>query len=223
MYSKDRDRGGYYMVEKKLKSKVNSKTKEKRKRKKKIIKKEFENEFLIFAFLLSTVSILATALKSYTFPLFGCNISFSVFILPCILFTSNYITKKFGFNYSFKATIISTLIVIAFIILIEDLIGKKLDFIEIGSQSISYFVSIFVNSAIYYYIISNMEIKRNGILVYFCYIFSMFINHIIYMLFTMNMIVTDSFWQIYFTSVIIEAVISIALVAYDTKIKRGIE
>lgn len=210
-------------MEKKLKSKVNSKTKEKRKSKKKLTKKEVENEFLMFAFLLSTISILATALKSYTFPLLGCNISFSVFILPCILFTSNYITKKFGFNYSFKATIIATLVIIAFIILIEDLIGKQLDFVEIGSQSISYFISIFINSAIYYYIISNMEIKRNGILVYFSYIFSMFINHMIYMLFTMNMIVTDTFWQIYFTSVMIEAVISIALVIYDEKIKRGIE
>ena len=50
----------------------------------------------------------------------------------------------------------------------------------------------------------------------------MFINHIIYMLFTYNMIVTDSFWGVYFISVIIESVISIGLVWYDTKIKRGI-
>ena len=67
-----------------------------------------------------------------------------------------------------------------------------------------------------------MEIKREGILIYFSYIFSMFINHIIYMLFTYNMIVTDSFWGVYFISVIIESVISIGLVWYDTKIKRGI-
>lgn len=206
----------------KKKTKVNSKTKEKRKRKKKITEKEIENEFLLFSFLLATISILATSLKSYTFPLFGLNITFSIFVLPCILFTSNYINKKFGFKNSLKAIIISTLIIIAFIILIEDLIGKKLDFIEIGSQSISYFISLFVNSAIYYYVISNMEIKREGILVYFCYIFSMFINHIIYMLFRYNMVVTDTFWGVYFISVIIEAVISIGLVWYDTKIKRGI-
>ena len=202
--------------------KKKTKIKEKRKINKKITEKEIENEFLLFSFLLATISILATSLKSYTFPLFGLNITFSIFVLPCILFTSNYINKKFGFKNSLKAIIISTLIIIAFIILIEDLIGKKLDFIEIGSQSISYFISLFVNSAIYYYVISNMEIKREGILVYFCYIFSMFINHIIYMLFRYNMVVTDTFWGVYFISVIIEAVISIGLVWYDTKIKRGI-
>ena len=63
----------------KKKTKVNSKIKEKRKRKKKITEKEIENEFLLFAFLLATISILATSLKSYTFPLFGLNITFSVF------------------------------------------------------------------------------------------------------------------------------------------------
>ncbi len=205
-----------------MENKDKSKKKKKVVRKKKDITKEIDNEFFLFTFLLATISILATALKSYTFNLFGCNITFAVFILPCIVFTSNYITKKLGFKYSLKSTIISTLIIIAFIILIEDLIGKRLDFIEIGSQAISYFVSLFVNSAIYYYIISNMEIKKEGILVYFSYIFSMIINHIIYMLFTLNMIVTDMFWQVYFISVMIEAVISIFLVIYDTKIKRGI-
>ncbi len=197
--------------------------KRKKSKKSKNINKEIDNEFFLFTFLLATISILATTLNDYNFNIFGCSITFSVFVLPFIIFISNYITKKLGFKYSFKSIIISTLIIIAFIILIEDLTGKQLNFIEIGSSSISYFVSLFVNSAIYYYIISNMEIKKEGILIYFSYIFSMIINHIIYMLFILNMIVTDLFWKIYFISVIIEAVISIFLVIYDTKIKRGIE
>lgn len=190
----------------------------KKNRKNKI--KEIENESLLLSFLLATIAILFTVLKSYTFKILNLDITFSVFVLPFILYTSNYITKKYGFKHSFRATIISTLIVIAYIVLMEDLIGKRLDFIEIGSHTVSYFTSIFVNSSVYYYIISNIEIKKESILTYFSYIFSMFINHIIYMLFLSNM--TDRFWKIYFISVMIECIITLPLIWYDTKIKRGL-
>ena len=79
-----------------------------KKKKKKITDKEIENEFLLYAFLLSSISLVGVSLKYYTFPLLGFNITYSVFVLPIILFISNYITKKFSFKYSLKAIIIST-------------------------------------------------------------------------------------------------------------------
>ncbi len=205
---------------KKTKTKITTK---KRTRKKKLSKKEINNEFLLIAFLLATTSILATALNSYHFPFMGFNISFAVILLPVIIFVSNYITKKFGFKDSFKSIIISSLIIVAFIILIDDIVGKQIDLLQLFGQVLGYFVSMFLNLFIYYYVISNMEIKKEAVLIYFSYIFSMLTNHIIYMLFTRNMIVTTDFWNIYFISIIIEAIISIVLVYFDSKIKRGIE
>ena len=203
--------------------KVSETKKVKKTRKKKLTKKQIASEYLLFAFLLSTVSVLATSLNNYTFPIFGMRITFSIIVFPIIIFVSNYITKKFGFIDSLKSIIISTLIIVAFIILIDDLVGCQVNILELLGQIIGYSVSLVINLSIYYYIISNMEIKKENILIYISYIFTMIINHLLYMLFMSNMTTTDLFWKSFITSIVIESVIGIVLVYFDSKIKRGIE
>ena len=190
--------------------------------KKKIKKKEtIQNDSLIFIMLLATISTLAVALKDYTFSMIGINITFSIFIIPFILFTSNYITKKYGFKETLYGILISSLIIVTFLVLIKDLTNQRVIVLELLGYFFSYFISMFINLSIYYYIILNF--KSNVILIYLNYVFSLIINHLMYLIFLHNMIMTDNFWKSYFVSIIIEMVISIGLVFIDNKIKQGIE
>lgn len=190
--------------------------------KKKTKKKEIiQNDSFIFIMLLATISTLAVALKDYTFSMIGINITFSIFIIPFILFTSNYITKKYGFKETLYGILISSLIIVTFLVLIKDLTNQRVIVLELLGYFFSYFISMFINLSIYYYIILNF--KSNVILIYLNYVFSLIINHLMYLIFLHNMIMTDNFWKSYFVSIIIEIVISIGLVFIDSKIKRGIE
>lgn len=190
--------------------------------KKKTKKKEIiQNDSFIFIMLLATISTLAVALKDYTFSMIGINITFSIFIIPFILFTSNYITKKYGFKETLYGILISSLIIVTFLVLIKDLTNQRVIVLELLGYFFSYFISMFINLSIYYYIILNF--KSNVILIYLNYVFSLIINHLMYLIFLHNMIMTDNFWKSYFVSIIIEMVISIGLVFIDNKIKRGIE
>ncbi len=190
--------------------------------KKKTKKKEtIQNDSFIFIMLLATISTLAVALKDYTFSMIGINITFSIFIIPFILFTSNYITKKYGFKETLYGILISSLIIVTFLVLIKDLTNQRVIVLELLGYFFSYFISMFINLSIYYYIILNF--KSNVILIYLNYVFSLIINHLMYLIFLHNMIMTDNFWKSYFVSIIIEMVISIGLVFIDSKIKRGTE
>ena len=166
--------------------------------KKKTKKKEtIQNDSFIFIMLLATISTLAVALKDYTFSMIGINITFSIFIIPFILFTSNYITKKYGFKETLYGILISSLIIVTFLVLIKDLTNQRVIVLELLGYFFSYFISMFINLSIYYYIILNF--KSNVILIYLNYVFSLIINHLMYLIFLHNMIMTDNFWKSYFS------------------------
>lgn len=195
-------------------------TKKKKTVKKNKNKKDY-NDSWMFAMLLSVTCLLATSLKSYTFSLFSIKVTFAVFVVPIIIFISNYITKKYGFKDSLKAILISALMMTAFLILIEDLTNRKLVFMEIIGPFITYFISLFINLAIYYYTLTNMNSHK--IMTFINYLFTIVINYLLYLLFFYNMVMSSKFWYEYFLSVVISAVMSIVLIYLDSKIKRGIE
>ena len=184
------------------------------------IEKEVNTDLLWFTFILSIIAVIFTAVRPYTFAISNYDVSFSIFIFPFTILMSNYITKKIGYKNSFIAILISSLIVLLFLILTDDIIGKQIDYVLVLSQSISFFVSLFVNLAVYYYILINLEKEKSIILIYFSYLFSILINFIIYMFFMIS--ISDYFWELYFTSIIIQAIISVILVMFDIRIERGI-
>lgn len=184
-------------------------------------KKNIKNDSFILAMLLSTVSILAVALKDYSFHLGDLQITFAVFAIPIILFISNYITKKYGFKTSLQAILVSSLIIVAFIILIKDLVNQRIILLEVVGHFVSYFVSLFINLSIYYYILINF--RENQFLIYFDYMFSIVIHHMLYLLFLYRMVITDHFWNHYFGMIAIEGICAIVLVMIDKKIERGIK
>ena len=193
-------------------------------RKKHRTKKEIEtvvnNDFMLFTVLLSTIAIVLTAIRPYTFAFMKADISFSVFLFPPALFMSNYITKKIGYKNSFLAILISSLIVVLFSIVTYDFVGKKIDYLLVLSHSVSYFVSMFVNLTVYYYIIINLEKDKSFILIFFSYLFAVLINFIIYMFFMIS--INEYFWDAYCISIIIQTIISVFLVMIDMRIERGV-
>lgn len=192
-----------------------------KKNSKKKNKSKIKNDSFLFSMLLATISILAITLKDYHFPLGNFDMSFAIFVMPIVFFVSNIMTKKFGFKTSLQAILISSLMIVAFVILIKDLVNQKIIAVEIFGNFISYFVSLFINLSIYYYIL--IHFKENVFLVYFNYIFSFIIYHMIYLLFLYRMIVTDHFWNQYFMSVVLQGVLSIFFVVLDSKVRRGMK
>lgn len=199
---------------KKEQKKVSQKRKTKR-------KEEFGNDAFMLTMLLAVTCILATSLKAYEFTLFSCTLTFSILVLPIIIFISNYITKKHGFNNSLYSIIISTLMVVAFLLLIENLTNQKADILEIFGYFVSCFVSLFINLSIYYYILINMSSK--SIMIGLNYMFTMILNSFLYLLFFHDLVFTENFWTEFTVSIVIQFILSILFVYFDTKIKRGTE
>ena len=179
------------------------------------------NDSLMLCMLLSTISILAVTLQDYSFTLGKLPISFSIFVLPFILFTSNYITKKYGFKISLQSIFISSLMIVAFLIFIQDLLNQPVVILDLLGNFVSYFMSLVIHLSIYYYILTNF--KENAFLIYFNYIFSMIMHHSIYLLFLYQLVATEVFWDNYFISIIIQGILAIGLVMIDKKIEGNIE
>lgn len=185
------------------------------------IRRQRENDAFMLSMLLSVTCLLATSLKLYQFTLFHQPLSFSLLIIPIVVFISNYITKKYGFKDSLNGIIISSLMLIAFLILIKDLTNQQIDFIELLENFVTYFISLFINLSIYYYIISNM--LSNHIMIGLTYMFTMVLNSFLYLLFFHGLVVSNNFWLEFTISIVIQFIISFVLVFFDTKIKRGTE
>lgn len=195
------------------------------KKKKKVKKKEkqkqqISNEVFMFSMLLAVICILKTALNSYTFNIFNSSISFSIFLVPIIIYISNYITKKYGFKNSLYSIVISTLMVIAFIILIYDLSNQPIVFSNLVYNFISYFVSLFINLATYYYILTNMEEKP--IIIGLNYMFAVVLNLFFTIFLLSGLVMTENMWNTFTISIIIDFIICILFVFLDKRVKRGV-
>ena len=189
-------------------------------RKKKITKNKKEivkNDSLIFAFLLAVFCILTESLKTYAVF----KISFSVLVVPIVIFISDYITKKYGFMDSLKAILISGLIIVAFVILIKDLTNQTINFTEVFGPFITYFFAMILNLIIYYYIVYNMGQTKP--MIFLGYVFVIMVFYLIYLLLFQGMVLTDNFWKTYFISSIISSLLSLIWIQFDTKIKRGLD
>lgn len=184
-------------------------------------KEEFSNDSFMLTMLLTVTCLLLTSLKAYQFTLFDQTLTFSVLILPIVIFISNYITKKEGFKNSLYSIIISSLMVVAFLLLIENLTNQKANVLEIFGYSLSCFVSLFINLSIYYYILINMSYK--SIMIGLNYMFTIVLNSFIHLLFFNELVLTNSFWGQFTIAIIIQFILSIILICFDRKIERGIE
>lgn len=200
--------------------KSTKKTKNKRSVKSRKSIEKYNNDIFMLSMLLSVTCVLAVALKTYQFTIFGNTLTFSLFIVPFIIFISNYITKKYGFKNSLFSTVVSTLMIVAFLLLIDNLTNRQASIMEIGGFIVIYFGSMFVNLLIYYYIILNMT--SQSIMIGLNYLFTLVLNSFLYLLFFHNLVLSNSLWIELTLSFIIEFIISIGLIYCDRKIERGV-
>lgn len=198
----------------------NSSIKRKKNVKKKIDMEKYNNDIFMFSILLSVVCILAVSLKSYQFILFGNHLPFSLLIVPFTIFISNYITKKYGFKNSLFSIGVSTLVIVAFILLIDNLTNRQASITEISGFVVTYFGSMFINLLIYYYIILNMTSK--SIMIGLNYLFTLVLNSFLYLLFFHELVLSSSLLRELTISFIIQFIISIGLIYCDRKIERGV-
>lgn len=207
-------------TKKSLKSTTNTTRKKTTTRKKKIDIERYNNDIFMLSMLLSVTCVLAVALKTYQFTLFGNNLTFSLFVVPFIIFISNYITKKYGFKNSLFSICVSSLMIVAFLLLIYDLTNREAIISEMFGLTITYFGSLFINLLIYYYVIFNMTSK--SIMIGLNYVFVCFLNSFLYLLFFHDMVLSNTLWMELTITIIIQLVISIGLTYIDRKIERGI-
>lgn len=204
---------------KKSSNKTNNR-KKKKNVKSRIDIEKYNNDVFMFSILLSVICILAVSLKSYQFTVLGNTLPFSLFVVPFIIFISNYITKKFGFKNSLFSICVSSLMIIAFLLLIYNLTNREASIFEMFGLTVTYFGSLFVNLLIYYYVIFNMTSK--SIMIGLNYVFICFLNSFLYLLFFHEMVLSNSLWMQLTISFIIQFIISIGLIYRDRKIERGV-
>ena len=184
-------------------------------------KEELYNDSWMYILLLTTLVILAESLKTYKFVLLNSEITYSVLLLPLIFLISNFITKKYGHRRTVVAISISGVVMVLYVALMSFAIGKVFMISDVSGGFCGYVISQLVNLTIYAFLLNNT--KSPGLLVYANYMFSLIVFYMFYTLILLDKINLNNFWNGYFVTLLIQAIICIIITVVDKKIKRGIE
>lgn len=177
------------------------------------------NDSWMYILLLSTIVILGESLKTYTFNLLGVNLTYVIFLLPFIFMVTNYITKKYGFKRTLTSIIISSISLIAFVLLMNFAIGKTFTISSISGGLAGYLVSQTINTMIYKFLLVNTNSPY--LLVLLNYVFGYIVFYMLYAIVRMDLVIADTFWIGYFITLLIQTIISMVLASIDKKIKVG--
>ena len=181
--------------------------------------KDLYNDSWIYTMLLSTIVILGESLKTYKFNI-GTEITYSIFLIPILLFITNYMNKKFGYKRTILAIIISSAALVGYVAIMYFVIGGKLDFSLISGQVFGYIISQLVNLFIYSFLLNNTTTPWPLVLIN--YMFSLIVFYLVYTVIQADMIIKNSFWLGYTITLVIQFIECIVLTIYDKKIKRGL-
>ncbi len=181
---------------------------------KEVIKRE-EISSWVFILLLTAIAILGWVLGKFSFNLGKSTLTFAIFAYPFRYFVANVITKKYGYKETMNAISFSACLMLLFIVVVSLIAQHDVDYVPVTGEVFAYLASQMVNLTIYYYLYMNTEGNKLPILA--TYIFAMLIDNLISMLFISRMIMVDTFWRTYFSTILIEAIISIILINFDEK------
>ena len=183
------------------------------------MKKKLYDDSWMYILLLSTLVILAESIKGYTFSILGCNITFSITLIPLSLLITNFITKKYNHKKALQAIGISTMSLVIFILIMCFAIGKEFLLIDIVGDIGGYLAAQCLNLILCSFLIHNTT--PNVILIFSTYLISIVIFYMVYTLIYLNTISLDNFWKSYLIAMFIEGVICIPLSIIDRQIKLG--
>lgn len=184
----------------------------------KVINRKY-NDSWIYIFLLSSLVILIESAKGYTLNIFNQNITSVIFLIPFVFAVTNYITKIYGFKKGINAIIISTLSLIAYILLMNFAIGKEFILNNLIGGLLGYIISQLVNILIYKFLLLNTDSPY--LLILLNYIFAYIVFYMVYTLVKLNTIVAGEFWLPYFIVLFIQTIMSIVITIIDKRIKVG--
>ena len=179
-----------------------------------VIKKE-EVPSWIYILLLTAVAILGWVLGKFEFNIGKATLTVAIFAYPFRYFIANIITKKYGYKETMNGISYSACLMLLFMIASSLLGEHNVDYVPVTGEIFGYLASQMINLTIYYYLYMNTDGNKLAILA--TYIFAMLVDNLISMLFISRMTMVDAFWRTYFVTIMIEAMISIILINYDTK------
>lgn len=194
----------------------------KRVKSKKNKKKEWLNEdYWLYILLLTTLMILITSLKSYTFKFLSVNITYSILLLPLAYLLANFITKRYGYHKTIVSISASSIGIVIFNLLMSYITSYDVAIIELCSQFCGYLISQLINLTIYYFLLQNTN--QPYILTLLTYIFSILTFYMFYTLININLLIYDDYWTCYFSTVGIQSILCCGIAYVDKRIKRGEE
>lgn len=184
-------------------------------------KEVYYQDSWIYIFLLTTIVLLIESLKTYSFHIQGLTLSYTLFILPFVYLTANYIMKKYGPKKCLLAISISALSLVLFYTIMSFAIAARIDYKNITGDFCGYILSQMINLTIYNFLLNNTKSPIQ--LIYLNYLFSLVLYYMFYTLIYLNMIILDDFWTTYLATIGIQAIMCIPIAFLDKKIKRGLE
>ena len=177
------------------------------------------NDCWMYILLLSTIVILAESITNFNISLMNVEVTFAIFLIPVIIWITNYITKVYGFRRTLGAILISALSMILFVLLMSFAVGKQMDIGNLTGGILGYLISQLVNAMIYKFLLVNTNSPY--ILVLLNYIFAFIVFYMVYTLVHLDMMIPDKFWKAYFVTLGIQTIMSIGFALVDKKIKVG--
>lgn len=188
----------------------------------KISKKEEEalyNDSWLYAILLATIIILMESLSSYEFSLKGTYLSYGIFLLPITFFVTNYVAKRYDYKKCVSGIAIAASLFVCFMGIISFALGKRLSITEFGGEFLAFIISQLVNLTIYLFLLNNT--KSPIILIFFNYLFALIVYYMVYTLIYLDNTIYEGYWNSYFLTIGIQALLCIPLSIIDKFIKKG--
>ena len=182
-------------------------------------KNKKETDLWVYVLLLTTLVILTESLKTYTFRIFGVDLTYSLILLPLAYLLIGIIAKKFDYKKAIASIAVSGVVFVSFTFILAYFVDTNFILRSISGEFCSYVLSAFTFLTIYVFLLNNTESPQ--MLVAVTYLFSMIVYYMFYTLIYMNMVVADTYWAGYILTLIIQFPMCIVLSILDNKIPRG--
>lgn len=179
------------------------------------IKKELKierNDSWVYVVLLSALSILISSIRKYTFSISGINVGYSAIIIPFIYYT---IINKYNRKKSIISLLTAVLSVSLYIIIFSFALNKKVNQIQLASETLPLLISGLVTIFTYRYLLKNT--RKNKLLLFLTYMFSVIIYNLLYIMLVINTVSLTNYWERYLLTTIIEFIIFIPLTFIEPK------
>ena len=174
-----------------------------------------------YTFLMSTLIIFLLSLESFRLELFGNSVSLAIFFMPFVYFLVDVILKEIGLKPAIKAIVTSIFVLFLFSLVTDYLFHVEFSLFRYIGLMLSYSISQFLNTSVYYYMLSNYRTPL--FLVLFNLVFALLVNNMPYRYITSNMIFTTHFWSTYIIIICIQTLVSMILTLILNLIEQGLE